>query len=565
MWFKYLYYFLEEIYNFFTNFLKSFLSYFIDFKPERYDSFDIQEHESSLIETLNQILFSISNTKEKFATSIENSEFSNPCMNIDNLAFSGGGAKGITYPGAYRALKDSELLQKVKHISGASAGSIISAFIATGMPLKRFREEISSINFKSLLGNTIDFFSNLPGTIRFFTKNGTPLYNFIKMNINKSIKDLVSTSDFDATIKESKNISNDDDYIYLLKLKDKLQKNNLESLKITFKDLAILNKFFPEKFKLLYVNAVKHPNGEVQLFSHIDTPEVEIALACRASSAIPGLIQPAEIEINGEINRYIDGGVYDNIPVDCFDCESHNNKTLLFSFGEGLSNDRNWTHKAIHGGFDDEENNAAIFKPSVFIKFIRKIPSWFGIINLPYCLDKRKDAGLQNIRKKFRLRTVELKVAGVNTADFDYAEKVVKTMDALGYLDTMNYIINHNTYDLFAKGAYPEFYNDLFNIFNSSFEFILENPYLKISAEDKQFIEDLNKTVKPYSHREKIYKIKEFTEHNLESSIAYVLAKSLELMSNMTTPEAFCEDITLFTQKFAYPKEKQPASITCTC
>lgn len=554
------YFYLNELYKLIYNFLESFLSYFIDFKPKECDSFDINEFKTRFTNAITNLLYSTSESKNKFENHIKNEETCHPCINLDNLAFSGGGAKGVTYPGAYRALKESGIIEKVKQISGASAGSIISAFIATGMPIERFRQEIASTKFKSLLGNTLDFSFNSPGTIRFVTRSGEPLYKFIKININKSINDYISTDDFDCISKWSKKIS-DDDYAYLLKLKDKLINQDIETLKITFKDLMILNKLFPEKFKNIYINAVKHPTGEVQLFNHFDTPDVEIALAARASSAIPGLIQPAEIEINGEVNRYIDGSVYDNIPVDCFDCELHNQKTLLFSFGEGLDNERNWTHHALYGSYDDEENNNEIFKPKFLMKLIRNIPSILGIIALPYSLDERKDAGLKNIRKKFRLRTIELKVANISVTDFDYAEKVATVMDALGYIDTMNYIINHNEYDLFAKGAYPEFYNDLFNIFNTAFEFTLKNPYLCISKKDQRFIKSLD--INTYNFRELIYKIKEYTENNLESSVAFLLAKSVELISNLININKFQEDITEFTRRFNYPETKPKTIIAC--
>jgi len=134
-------------------------------------------------------------------------------------------------------------------------------------------------------------------------------------------------------------------------------------------------------------------------------------------------------------------------------------------------------------------------------------------------------------------------------------------MDALGYLDTMNYLINHNTYDLFAKGAYPEFYDYLFKIFYASFEFISVNPYLNISKTDKKFFKFIAEIKNTSNTRELIYNIKEFTENNLESSIAYILAKSVELISNLITPEELCEDITESHRKFAYPEVKLTTSV----
>lgn len=39
----------------------------------------------------------------------------------------------------------------------------------------------------------------------------------------------------------------------------------------------------PEKFKDLYITAVNKGTGELEIFNADNTPDIEIALACRAS------------------------------------------------------------------------------------------------------------------------------------------------------------------------------------------------------------------------------------------------------------------------------------------
>ena len=54
------------------------------------------------------------------------------------MAFQGGGAKGLAYVGAYRALKEKKEEKDtqipVKSIMGSSAGGIIALGVSTGIP-----------------------------------------------------------------------------------------------------------------------------------------------------------------------------------------------------------------------------------------------------------------------------------------------------------------------------------------------------------------------------------------------------------------------------------------------
>ena len=57
-----------------------------------------------------------------------------------HLAFQGGGAKGLAYVGAYKAIKeyphpsDSKKEVPISSIIGSSAGGIIALAISTGIP-----------------------------------------------------------------------------------------------------------------------------------------------------------------------------------------------------------------------------------------------------------------------------------------------------------------------------------------------------------------------------------------------------------------------------------------------
>jgi len=276
--------------------------------------------------------------------------------NISRLVFSGGGAKGAVYPGAYAALKETGVFEGVKDIAGSSAGAFTAALLAVGMSTEEFQRDLVKLNFTELLGE--------PSENAWITKDGKPIYDFLR----NTIKNLVLTF--------LKNQNLDDSHGCWTLFHD-LDQNDHSP---TFSDLEKLTIFWPERFKRLTVTAVVENGGTLKIFNHYDTPNVEIALACRASGALPIFLTPVEIE--GQ--KYIDGGIHDNIPTEFFDkndaTNTYDNKfqdqTLVFAFLDGYKNDKLTTtqrifeyffggssvFKALYGSRKDEHENIELFK-----------------------------------------------------------------------------------------------------------------------------------------------------------------------------------------------------------
>lgn len=70
-----------------------------------------------------------------------------------HLVLSGGGAKGIAFPGVVHALEDGRKLQGVKVISGSSAGAISATLLASGMGAEAFGTLSNNIDLPSLLNS----------------------------------------------------------------------------------------------------------------------------------------------------------------------------------------------------------------------------------------------------------------------------------------------------------------------------------------------------------------------------------------------------------------------------
>jgi len=278
---------------------------------------------------------------------------------ITRLVFSGGGVKGTVYPGAYAALKETGVFDDVKEIAGSSAGAFTAALLAVGMPTSEFHSESTKINFADLLG---DLTNN-----SWFTKDGKPMYDYL----HKAIKRLVLTFLSNETLDESH-----DCWALLQALKQ-----TDTDYGPTFSDLDLLVRLWPNRFKRLTITAVKEDGGDLKIFNCHDTPNIEIALACRASGSLPVFLTPVEIE---GVN-YVDGGLHENIPTESFDLNpatktykknKRPKETLVFAFVDGNQNEKKTIYKqivefffggssifnALYGSRKDEYDNLELFK-----------------------------------------------------------------------------------------------------------------------------------------------------------------------------------------------------------
>ncbi len=433
---------------------------------------------------------------------------------IERLVFSGGGARGVLYIGAYAAMHETHLFDSVTHVSGTSAGALTAAFISAGMSPQSLKLKLSTMHFKKFLGEKNSIFQT--------ERDAAPLYEFLKENIRKSIKNRLTSLQSTEQLKPKSQI------IY-----DRLSNNSASQL-ITFNDIHHLYLEYPEYFKELTVTAVHAQGGALQLFNHIETPDVEIALACKASSSIPGLLKP--VMINNKL--YYDGGTYDNIPTEAFDAVPNkgyqNNKpqnTLVFAFIEesprkksifaillswfDWENPFDWraffinpgVFNALYGSRADEVNpdraKPQLFKPSRIEQFSRN----YGLrvltalnlakINLHYKQTEKNEARLQTIRKKYPLRTVGLNVGNLYAVDFDRATKERDFLITSGYLDTMDMIHHHQL----SSSDENVFYSDVVSSFINQYRVALERSGKKIAHDPLlAHIDTLNTDLSKYQY-----------------------------------------------------------------
>ncbi len=377
---------------------------------------------------------------------------------IDCITFSGGGAKGTEYGGVHAALYETGTLIGVKVVS---AGASTAAFIATGITPEDFRNACK-IDVNKLL--------NIPENKELLHKNNKPIEEEIAKTILKNVSDYINNiNDIGELCKQRLGELDNDPLLAKWEIKEQKEKlqtvisNNYQEVeelknrcnnngKIYFKDLTLLRALNPAKFKNLVVNAVRQDNAEMKLFNAKDTPNVEIARACAASSAIGLAFKP--VEIDGV--KYIDGGHMDNIPLNYFKnyvkddndkieeitkdpvkttkVKMKKNRILAMAFG---ASENSAAHIAIYSMKDNITNYSKLmtFLIDVVYKMIAKIGG-----NFKYTKENEKT--YQNLRKN-PLNTVILKPKGISTLSFKKANEQADYLYTKGYLQTINHLNNH--------------------------------------------------------------------------------------------------------------------------
>jgi NTE family protein len=204
-------------------------------------------------------------------------------MPITNLAFEGGGVKGIAYAGALAVLEEQQMLPNIQRVAGTSAGAITACLVCLGYTPDQIRQTIMNLDFST--------FEDGEGIISKFEKYGMhPAQTFLTW-----IRAQISA----APLGLSENA--------------------------TFADLQRAGGHE------LHVFACDLYTQSLSAFNVQQTPNVVIAEAVRASMSIPLFFNAYQFENNNPNNHlYVDGGTVYNYPLTTFDVNGPNPDTLGF-------------------------------------------------------------------------------------------------------------------------------------------------------------------------------------------------------------------------------------------
>ncbi|MBZ4398544.1 patatin-like phospholipase family protein [Myxococcus sp. MISCRS1] len=189
-----------------------------------------------------------------------------------HLSLEGGGGKGKRYAAMFAEMRDLGVVPV--SLTGTSAGSIAAAFAATGAT----PQQIEDVAKDPRLGQLYDF--------------------DLDLNDGGLLDGQAAFDLFDQKLRELTGITD---------------------RPVTFADLKIPLQLVAAK---AYDSAVpdggfKSAQDRIFVFSQETTPDTPVALAMRASMAIPGVFDPVQVvdPVTGRQMHLVDGGTLDNLPM----------------------------------------------------------------------------------------------------------------------------------------------------------------------------------------------------------------------------------------------------------
>ena len=197
-----------------------------------------------------------------------------------NLVFEGGGAKGVAYLGAIEVLEREGILEKIERIGGTSAGAIIALLLGLHYTGKDLENLILNMNFIKMLFS----FKELRYILKNFKERICNEFGFLE-----------------------------GDHFYNW-IQDRVEEktNNRNS---TFRNIH--DRKEKCSFKDMYFVGANISTGFAKIYSHVNTPDMEVAKAVRISMSIPGLFTVIRKDEQDDV--CVDGGLINNYPIKLFD------------------------------------------------------------------------------------------------------------------------------------------------------------------------------------------------------------------------------------------------------
>ncbi|SCZ67318.1 Patatin-like phospholipase [Epibacterium ulvae] len=257
---------------------------------------------------------------------------------VETIAISGGGAKGLILPEVINELKSLSQLDGLKMIAGTSAGSLAAIAIAYDASAEEMNNIVDAVQ-GGLLDDP-DTAANYPQA-HFFSKSKSALTavdsvarfaakhvisagggaeqvvkildSFTTQRLQGALDKL--TPDEQEAKMEQASVGSK---IPLDEIKERintLMEGSMSGARtgqmVTFKDQSILHHMMPETFKELSLTGFDMDNQEGVIFSRSTTPDMPLAFAARSSIAMLGLMKPIhfDAEVGAGDSTFADGGM----------------------------------------------------------------------------------------------------------------------------------------------------------------------------------------------------------------------------------------------------------------
>lgn len=300
---------------------------------------------------------------------------------VRNLVFKGGGVRGIAYIGALEVLDEMGILDHVERAAGTSAGAIAATLFSFRLPISETKA----------LFDTLDITKVPQVTLKDVPTGDTP---------RERLARFIQTPDLESLSRFRNNYGwHSSQYFY-----EWLQ--GIIAQQCEGNGMATFAEFQERGFRELYIVVANVSRQRPEYFSVHTTPQVAVADAVRMSMSIPLFFEALQFdgEKFGSGDYYVDGGVYDNFPMDIFDAPEFAKES--WAYRDGV----NWETLGLFLYPEDSINPGEPIMPknvwafsSLMIQSLNRAHALSSYLNNP--VDKQ--------------RTIEISDCGIPTTEFN--------------------------------------------------------------------------------------------------------------------------------------------------
>ncbi|NGX62010.1 MAG: Photosystem I assembly protein Ycf3 [Chlamydiae bacterium] len=249
-----------------------------------------------------------------------------------NLAIQGGGPKGIAYLGAIEKLEEEGLLDELKRVAGTSAGAILATLLAVGYTYEELYEILMNFDIQHFLDATSE--NERFAKAAFKSAQTQEKGPVLQALLGEQIQDICHLKPKKLYNKLSGLTGLFEGEKFLTWIDELIEKKTGKK-NCTFKELQTCIRKNPDQFKQLHIYATRvTPTFSETHFSSEDKDweDLVISSAVRASMSIPGVFRPHQLLYKSkegaephtrEENKYVDGGLLNNFPLDTFDSQAY--------------------------------------------------------------------------------------------------------------------------------------------------------------------------------------------------------------------------------------------------
>jgi len=257
----------------------------------------------------------------------------------ENIVFQGGGPRGIVYVGALKSLKQKGMLNDIHRVAGTSAGAITASLLAVGYSPEEIERISINFDLRTLLDPTEANKKLQEAAFKSAkSKSGNAILGHIlKESVQEeSVQDLIKLDPLRTYRKLSELEGLCEGEVFRLWIEERIREKTGKT-HCTFGELQQLAEKKHPGAKSLYLYASRiDKKPEIKCFSAEGDKDVIISDAVRASMSIPGVFKPHTIHYKKEGKRvtyqnaekYVDGGLLNNFPIDAFDSTAYQNNRL---------------------------------------------------------------------------------------------------------------------------------------------------------------------------------------------------------------------------------------------